>query len=176
MRALSVKPPWAAGIAFAGKRVENRRKPFPSTVELPAWVALHSSKGYDHAGFAEMLPLTVDSPLPPHTLLLGSSNDPDTQMAAGQPRGHLLGIMRITGCHPSTSCIGRDDEGQLVNCSKWAQINTEDERGLWHWEIDQVRLLDETIPVRGALGLWRVPDEHVEALNSLIPEEVPDGK
>lgn len=43
MRALTVLQPFATALVREGqKRVENRPMPFPSTVPLPAWVAIHA--------------------------------------------------------------------------------------------------------------------------------------
>lgn len=43
MRALTVLQPFATALVREGKkRLENRPRPFPSTLPLPAWVAIHA--------------------------------------------------------------------------------------------------------------------------------------
>lgn len=76
--------------------------------------------------------------------------------------GVLLGSVTVTGCHHARDCV-RDDDPQAdhpktVLCSRWA------EPGVWHWTLDDPQPLAEPIPMRGALGLWRLPSDVAERL------------
>ncbi|MET9956272.1 hypothetical protein ABZ135_32660 [Streptomyces sp. NPDC006339] len=70
-------------------------------------------------------------------------------------RGAVIATARLKGCH---RCDGE--------CSRWA------EPGVWHWELTDVRALDEPVRVSGARGLW-IPDEdlrsRMKAATSLLP-------
>ena len=54
-------------------------------------------------------------------------------------------------------------------CSKWAQIDQ------WHWQLANVRPLAEPVPAKGALGLWKVPDDIESAVRGqLEAADAPD--
>ena len=76
MRALTLRQPYASAIVEGPKRVENRPWPVPSTVPLPAIIAVH-------AGAAAW-------PTAPVRQLW-----PDCPPAAQLPRRAILGAMRV---------------------------------------------------------------------------------
>jgi hypothetical protein len=62
--------------------------------------------------------------------------------------GAVLAVARVRDCHFTT--------GGLCGCSPWAVP------GQFHWTLADVRLLPDPVPCKGALGLWRLPED-VEA-------------
>jgi hypothetical protein len=57
--------------------------------------------------------------------------------------GVIIAVAVVSGCH-------YDEAGC---CPPWGFP------GNWHWELGAVRLLPDPVAVRGALGLWRPPDD-----------------
>lgn len=49
-----------------------------------------------------------------------------------------------------------------VGCDPWAV------RGQFHWELDDVRPLPDPVPCRGALGLWRLPEDVEKAVREQL--------
>lgn len=49
-------------------------------------------------------------------------------------------------------------------CRPWGQVPTRIQPVVWHWEIDQVILLDQNVPATGALGFWTVPDDVLDQI------------
>jgi hypothetical protein len=138
MRALSIMQPWVNAITHGDKRVENRSWRAPEWV-IGKRIALHASKGFDRdAGF------------------------PDGKDAMWQPPQHLpLGAVvasaAIIGCHPMHhEC---DPAGAWAPvCSPWAVW------GQCHWLLGDVHALPDPIPCRGALGLWKLPEDVERAM------------
>lgn len=149
-RALSIRQPWADLILRGYKDVENRNWPVPSTVDLPLRIGVHASKRHE---FGDGLDLYLDVVGDQGSALLLFSTTPDR-------RGALLGYVTVTGCHDFRSCPDVEWEWTSASgrtdtrlCSPWA-----DPEG-WHWTLADPVALREPIPMRGALGLWRMPDD-----------------
>jgi hypothetical protein len=142
VRALTVRQPWADLLVAGVKDVENRTKPFPSTVTVPARIGIH-------AGAA----------MPPNY------GGPDTRLGA------LLGFVWVSGCHHADDCyavghrpddagcncgVGPDGHygyhepgcGLEPYCSPWAEPDR------WHWTVADPEPLDKPVPMKGMLGLW----------------------
>ena len=75
--------------------------------------------------------------------------------------GVLLGTVQVTGCHHAEGCreaVGGsfDAEGtswaEDAYCSRWAEPD------VWHWTLTDPQPLDVPVPMRGMLGLWRLPE------------------
>lgn len=56
--------------------------------------------------------------------------------------GAIIGHVEVVGTH---DCRGE--------CTEWAFP------GSWHWELANPVALPEPVPCKGALGLWRVPED-----------------
>lgn len=141
MRALTVKQPWAWAIMH-GKRVENRvwQRPFRGTL------AIHAGKGWDFDG--------EDSPLVQRAWRNAGNDllhlDPkDLQMAMG-------GVIAVADLVDICSASAGSHLPARCDCGPWAA------RGQYHWQLANVRPLAEPVPCKGALGLWRLPED-VEA-------------
>ena len=133
MRALSIMQPWLHAIACGAKRVENR------TWRAPAWIigqqiALHASKQYDYG--ASFPPGTVTHGWEPGEL----------------PLGAVAAVAVVVGCHLSPDFGGTCGATRLL-CSPWSA------RDQYHWLLAGVRPLATPVPCRGALGLWRLPED-----------------
>ena len=148
LSALTVLQPFATAIVsteLTAKRVENRSWPrtYPKAGQ---WVAIHAGRSW-YPGNAD----TILSEIETYTGW-GTRRDP-TGAVRVYPLGALLGIARFVGCvQPGEVPIPQRG---------WAV-------GPWCHVIDDVRPLPSPIPCRGALGFWRVPDEHVPALRALL--------
>lgn len=143
MLALTLIQPWATAIMTLGKDVENRPwSPSPKQLRPGRRFAIHAGAKLDR-DIAGMLDVEFDA-------------DYDALVAA--PRGALLGTVELVGF------FGRVVPPELAGYerSRWRDS---DER--YGWALREPRLLPAPIPCKGALGLWRVPSEHVAALEAL---------
>ena len=129
LRALSVRQPWAIAICH-GKDVENRPRP----TSHRGLVAIHAAKAPDDT--IDMATITWIG------RTIGLSVD---QMLDQDHRGAVVAVAEIVGCHLHSVPGG--------TCSPWAAD------GRWHWQLANVHPLPRPIPARGALGLWRLPDD-----------------
>lgn len=148
--ALTVLQPFATAIVSTdphAKRCENRTwaRTYPAG---GMWAAIHAGKGpYVKTG-SEWTALLDD-------LKRRTGWDawlrPPGEGIRMYPRGVLLGMARFVRCEP-------------VERRRWDPWAV----GPFCHVIDEVRVLPTAIPCQGALGFWRVPDEHVPALRALV--------
>ena len=140
MRALSVQQPWAWAIAAGKKPIENRT--WPTTYR--GLLAIHASKKLDDGALLDRC-----SPLARavawHTRLW---TPPEYALGA------VIAVAEMTGCHD-----GAMEQG---GCSEWAS------RWQWHWCLTGARCLAEPVPCRGALGLWRLPEDVEKAIREQL--------
>ncbi len=171
-RALSVQQPFAWAIAYGGKDVENRSWP----VSFRGVLAIHASLGLAEPGF-----------FPTHTpggvaaaralqALGGRCNfwNPRHYVPSilrkpphpGLALGAVIALAEVTGCHDAADCGGEDwQDGRRLPwrcCSPWGQQRQ------WHWQIANPRPLAAPVPCRGALGLWRLPEEVEKAVREQL--------
>lgn len=62
MRAITVRQPWASAIIVGPKRVENRSWPWPSTLRLPSWIAIHAGARLDEGDLEQARRLWPECP------------------------------------------------------------------------------------------------------------------
>jgi hypothetical protein len=142
MRALSVRQPWAWAIACAGKTVENRTR----GTRYRGLLAIHASKTVYRADLDE-----------PSILTAIMMKEFEIDEAASR-LGAVVAVADLTGCHGPDGCTG--------TCSPWAV------RGQHHWNLHDVRPLPEPVSCKGALGLWRLPEDVERAVcGQLVDEE-----
>lgn len=147
MKALTVRQPYADAIAHGAKPVENRTRPLPPRYAgVP--VLLHAAKD-PHA-----------TSITPTDLAEVTGAD---ITAWTDTRSAIIAQIRFRGSHLST-------EGHWC-CRPWGQVPTRIQPVVWHWEIDQVILLDQPVPATGALGFWTVPDDVLAAVRQQISLE-----
>jgi len=164
MRALTIKQPWAGCIAHLGKDVENRTWRCPPEF-IGAEIAIHAGKEVDYGlipappgdNWADLFATRAEWDAWRYWHLGRKPRD----VANWPPKlalGAVVALATIAGCHvrdPGEGCgNGRYAYGAI--CSPWAYPEQ------FHWVLANVRPLSEPVPCRGALGLWRLPED-VEA-------------
>lgn len=170
-RALTVKQPWADLIMAGVKDVENRSWPVPSTLPKAKRCERcgQTTADADEDGLFNWCSggvrcewLEQDGPSP-FRLGIHAAAQPDTSASTpvwselpgglgrlSERHGALLGTVEVTGCHDIGEC-----ERKPGGCSSWAQYD----QPAWHWTLADPQPLDTPIPMKGALGLWRLPAE-----------------
>jgi ASCH domain len=149
VKALTVRQPWAAAIAYGDKRVENRTWKAPGLGR----VVIHAGKAADWDAPGMAWTAAGLAPYGP-----GCTR---SMWAGSLALGEIVAVAEVTGCHDWTRC--RSPDGTL--CSPWAA------RGQWHWVLGSVRPLAVPAPCKGALGLWAVPPEAEAAVLAQLIEE-----
>lgn len=144
LRALTFVQPWGTA-ALSVKPVENRSFPPPKAL-IGKRFAVHAGARFDKKdewGLKRWLK-GIDLGEVHQSALLGTVE--------------LAGFVRITS--------GRVDGFGLTGEETYAALASHwraaDARYLW--VLREPRVLEEPIPCKGMLGLWRVPSEHVAAL------------
>jgi hypothetical protein len=135
MRALTLTQPWATLVVIGAKRVETRSWRTAGRGPL----AIHAAKGFPRAArdLCEAAPF-CDA--------LGG-------LSAGDlPRGMLLGTVEVLGCVPTDG-----PEAELLDERERAFGDYSP--GRWAWLLSGHRAFDEPVPMSGALGIWRVPED-----------------
>ena len=139
-RALSLTQPWATLMALDAKRVETRSW----KTNFRGWVAIHASKAFP----MECRALCYRMPF---ARVLAEYNKPDDL-----PTGQLLAVTEIVDCQPT------EEHG------KYCMLH--DERDLGDYSDGRffiltrgVRRLKQPIQIKGALGIWRLPQRITEA-------------
>lgn len=92
MRVLTIHDPWATAIARGAKPIENRKRPPPSTVEVPFEMAIHASVKKP----TERLMLQVMGLWP--QLKWGTTFHP----------GHVIAVVDVIGWHPHSDNLPPD--------------------------------------------------------------------
>lgn len=131
MRALTLKHPWPWAICHMGKRIENRTW-FPSQAQLCVgdWFAIHGGKvpACDYPVLIEAASIAA---------MLGRG--------LGNLQSCLMpGIVALAR-------YGGDAEKENMEADFWFE-------GPCGWLLNDVLVLPEVIPTRGAQGLWKIPD------------------
>jgi hypothetical protein len=143
VRALSIMQPWADAIVLGTKRVENR-----------SWQAPHWIAGQEIALHASRRPDSGAEPPP--------GEQWPVDLIDRARFGAVLGVATIIGCHPQYHICNPTGIPATV-CSPWAVW------GQCHWILENVRLLAEPVPCKGALGLWRLPEDVEAAVRAQLP-------
>ena len=159
MKCITVKQPWAHMIANLGKLVENRS--WATGYRGPLAIHAGAYSGWDKA--AESSPVALEAwkrwaGVPATGELAAPLNRAD----AGRyfTFGAVIAVAELTGCHyalQGEGCAFADSR-----CSPWAVLHS------YHWQLSNVRPLAEPVRVRGALGLWRLPEDVEAALRAQL--------
>ncbi|MFI5752443.1 hypothetical protein ACIBBE_42855 [Streptomyces sp. NPDC051644] len=84
-----------------------------------------------------------------HLVAQVSATHPDVPM----PRQAIVGTARLVGCHRAT-----EDLQGATCCAPWGIP------AHWHWEITNVQTLRQPVPYSGALNLWHLDADVLDAL------------
>lgn len=146
-RALSVKQPWCWAIVNGPKRIENRSW----NTAYRGQIAIHASLPWDNGGEnsqivqSEWRQLTGDGSL--------------RRSSAGIEFGAVLAVADLVDV-----CTVRGDHTSCWCGTTWAAPYQ------CHWRLENVQRLTEPVPCRGALSLWRLPDEVDAAVRAQLAE------
>jgi hypothetical protein len=155
--ALTVRQPWEFAIEHSDK-VENRS--WYRSYRGPLWLHAGARSRWDPAGAASHLVWQVwyaflrgqpdRTALPASDLLL-------TRQTTLMPFGAVSALATLEDIHHSDECGNA--------CSKWAAS------GQWHWVLQDVRPLAAPVPCKGALGLWRLPEDADKACRAQLGDK-----
>lgn len=143
MKALSLTQPWATLVVTGEKRIETRSW----STRHEGVIAIHAAKSFPR--LAQEICVNEDvfnEALRRHGYLFPSD----------LPTGAIIGTARLIGCRRTEDIS--------------AQLSTQElEFGDYHegrfaWFLSDWIAIPETIPCRGALGLWTVPPDIEKAL------------
>jgi activating signal cointegrator 1 len=135
--ALSLWQPWATLVAIGAKRNETRS--WSTTYKGP--LAIHATKGHLDREVLDA--------------------EPFRRALAGRelPRGVVLAIVWLDGCVRTTSLVGAGLSDQGMAFGDYTS-------GRWAWLFARVIELSQTVPARGAQGLWTWESPCREALDA----------
>jgi hypothetical protein len=156
IRGLSVRQPYTSAITFGDKNRENRSWP----TSYRGLIALHAAKAVEWD--APDIAWTAAG-LTPYRY-----GSPREAWTASLPLGVIIGVAELTGCHHAGDCI-KGGYWSYSFCSPWSMA------AQFHWELSHVRPLAEPIPARGALGLWRLPEDAEKAVREHLEKTVGDA-
>ncbi|MET8006287.1 hypothetical protein [Nonomuraea glycinis] len=162
MKAITVYQPWAwaigrAAISPTGKTIENR--PWPTRHR--GMVAIHAGKKWDRDGATNTgvhLEWSEHLRAVPDRRTAGAGIEPGGQEF---PTSAIIAVANLAAVHHSSACVRTSHLADLspdsaYTCSPWAAGGA---GGMYHWELANVRLLDEPVPCAGKQKLWDVPDD-----------------
>jgi hypothetical protein len=142
MRAITVRQPWAWAILYGGKDVENRVRSAPWTSAIGETLAIHAAKQASPDWDDDLLDVAA---------LAAEEHFTWEERDYLDERGTLLGTAVLVGIHHWDECAGR--------CSRWAH------RDVFHLVLARREPLTRTVgPIRGALGLWTLPETATAAI------------
>ena len=150
MKAVSLTQPWATLVATGAKKLETR-----------SWRTYHQGPLLIHA--ASRFPNAARA-------LCYTEPFAETLQRAGYheafelPIGAIVGIVTLNGCISTGEALVGIDPAEHA----FGDYGT----GRFAWQLTQAAQLVQPIPFKGALGLWTVPDEIAESLQSWVAERV----
>jgi hypothetical protein len=137
MRALTLKPPWAAFVVAGMKRMETRS--WRSDYRGP--LAIHASKVGVTWGLGDLR----------EDFYALDRLDPQGTWST---HGAVVAVACVSAYLRTEQLLGISDlERRLGNYSP----------GRWAWRLEEVRPLEDPVPCKGYQGLWTLPED-VEAL------------
>lgn len=127
MKALSLTQPWASAVALGVKQWETRSWP----TRFRGEVCIHAAKGFPR--WAKDFASTE--------LTLG-------RLPARLPLGAIICVCELTEC--------RQTETVAPEVSAIERLYGDYSPGRYAFKLENVRVLTEPVPARGALGFWAV--------------------
>lgn len=160
--ALTVRQPFGSAVILGAKPIENRDGVFFDVGPKGRWIALHAAKAW-YPSFDPKRSTSRRADIRnDHADAVDWLDDmwPSRPALDEMPLGSILGMVhvrRVWDFRRST-----DLTLAVRRLGPWAT-------GPVCIEVDQAVALPSPIPCKGALGLWRVPEQHVAALTALVP-------
>jgi hypothetical protein len=149
MRALTVQQPWAWAIAAQDKDVENRAW----KTSYRGLLAIHAGRtGDDGARLPVERAARRFKTIRAESLLAKRISEVSLRF------GCIVAVATLAGCHDERT------EEPRNSCSPWGQP------GQYHWQLANVRPLPEPVPCKGALGLWRLPEDVEKAVRAQLED------
>jgi hypothetical protein len=162
MKAVTVYQPyaWAVGraaVSPTGKPIENR--PWPTRHR--GLIAIHAGQKWDRDGATNH---RVKAEWSEHIRSVTDRRAAGAGIEPGGPEfvaGAIIAVANLAAVHHSSSCVRTNPLAEFhldgpYTCSPWAVGGA---GGMYHWELVNVRLLDEPVPCGGKQKLWDVPDD-----------------
>lgn len=150
MKALSLTQPWATLVAVGEKKLETRS--WPTYYRGP--LLIHASKGFPLGA------RTICHRAPFCYALARAGYLHPKEL----PLGAIVGIVTLTGCTSTTDAL----EGISAEEHAFGDYGP----GRFAWRLTEALRFNEPIPCKGALGLWKVPDEIARQLEARFGERV----
>jgi activating signal cointegrator 1 len=133
INAISLTQPWASLVAHGFKRYETRS--WSTSYHGP--LAIHASKGFPR----EAIEVCFEQPFSAALREIGLTTPGEL------PLGQILAVGELIRC-------ARAEVTRLAIDSREAAFGNYT-AGRWAWQISNVRLLEQPVPARGSLGLWK---------------------
>ena len=125
MKALTLTQPWATGVALGWKGYETRSWRTSYRGEL----AIHAAMGF-----------------PKYARDFATTERTLGRIPERIPRGAVVCVVKLLDCRPAEEVAGE--------VSAIERLYGDYSPGRWAWQLQLVRVFEEPIPARGALGLW----------------------
>lgn len=162
MKAISLWQPWASAVARGAKRIETRSW----ATNYRGRIAIHASKRYIKTELLNLLS---------HWHWCGALNismglGGDVLMDGDLPLGALIATADLVDCRPVSELTILEvfERRRSPDCGSdlyaWTEWDLGDYAlGRFAWMLDNIRLLPEPIPYRGAQGFFEISDEIIGA-------------
>ncbi len=153
MPAITVRQPFALGIALAHKLIENRGFA-PRRRAMPFDLAIHAGVWWREARVrAQLLELEGRGAWPMDRQAL----EPTALAAEAECQlGHIIAVVRVVGLH-------RVGDPLEASRARWR-----DPKYRFAWLFEDVRRLPELVPATGRLSIWNLtPDQHARVAEQL---------
>jgi len=152
MKALSLTQPWATLIAIGAKRIETRS--WSTRYRGP--IAIHASKSMPLGCRAFAYADPAGRVLNDAGILLGGD-------CRDLPKGAIVAVATLTGIERTETILGMS-QGLLRHEIEFGDYS----RGRFGWVLSDVVPLLKPVPATGALGLWDVPPQILEQVESCV--------
>lgn len=162
MRALTIHAPWAWGICYLGKDIENRSRPFPAKL-LGQDICIHagSERHWKLKKMAEVV--RAASPM------TGKHLENFQRVFCAGPERYAMERTRFCSAIVAVVRIDKYEAPRLLTTYGAPGWNVSDfmegwrRYDCWGWRLSNIRVIEPVPYRRGALGLWTVPAD-VEAI------------
>lgn len=150
MKALTLTQPWATLVAIGAKRIETRS--WKTQYRGP--LAIHAAKGFPKDARQFTLQAVVYEAV--KARYLPTDIERRTSGFPAYPLGAVLATCELVDVLPTESigCLSGvfDDYAELNTPQEWYFGNFDP--GRYGFVLENIKVLREPIPARGALGLW----------------------